>query len=323
MPPLRALSIGVLALLFAGFIAAHDAARSQAGRIIRIIISVPPGGAIDFLVRVLADHIGKTYGPTIIIESRPGAGSVIAAEAVARATPDGNTLLVNNNGVLINSILRKVNFDPVASFEPICYLVNSPQVIVVNSASPYQSFGDLIGAARAKPGEVSIASVGPNTTQHLAIGRLMRLASVNLTYVPFTGGAPAINALLGGHVTAVLQNYSEVSEQLKAGKLRALATPSTKRIEPLPDVPTVAESYKDFDAEVWFGLVAPAKTPPEAVSQLVDWFRKALVAPEVKSKLVLQALYPNPKCGGDFTVFLHHQIEDYTRVIRDLNIKGE
>lgn len=190
-----------------------------------MIISVPPGGAIDFLVRVLADQISKTHGPTFIVESRPGAGSVIAAEAAARATPDGNTLLINNNGVLINSILRKVNFDPVTSFEPICYLVNSPQLVVVNSASPYQTFAELISAAHAKPGEISIASVGPNTTQHLAIGRLLRVAGVNMTYVPYTGGAPALNALLGGHVTAVLQNYSEVSEQLHAGKLRALATP--------------------------------------------------------------------------------------------------
>ena len=140
--------------------------------------------------------------------------------------------------MMISSKIRKVNFDPLTSYEPICNLVSSPLVIVVNSDSPYRTFGDLFDAARAKPGELSLASVGPLTTQHIAIEKLKRLAKVDLTYVPFTGGAPAINALLGGHITAVLQNYSEAGEQLNAGKLRALATPSTKRIEPLPDLPT-------------------------------------------------------------------------------------
>ena len=201
---------------------------SQAARTIRIVISVPPGGTIDLLSRVLADQIGKTNGQTLIVESKPGGGGIIAAETVARATPDGNTLLVNTNGMVISAILRKVNYDPVASYEPICYLVRSPQVIVVNSASPYRTLSELIDAARAKPAELSIASVGPNTTQHIAIEQLKRLAGINLTYVPYTGGAPAINALLGGHVTAVFQNYSEIGEQLRSGKLRALATPSAQ-----------------------------------------------------------------------------------------------
>ena len=277
----------------------------------------------DLLSRVLADQIGKTTGQTLIVESKPGGGGIIAAETVARAAPDGNTLLVNTNGMVISAILRKVNYDPVASYEPICYLVRSPQVIVVNSASPYRTLGDLIDAARAKPAELSIASVGPNTTQHIAIEQLKRLAGINLTYVPYTGGAPAINALLGGHVTAVFQNYSEIGEQLRAGKLRALATPSARRIEPLPDLPTVAEfGYKDFDAEVWFGMVTTAKTPKETVSQLVDWFSAALQAPEVKARLDKQALYPNPVCGADFAAHIRRQSDEYARVIRELNIKG-
>ena len=323
MQPVRALLVGILALLCLGTAVSQQPAWSQAARTIKIVISVPPGGTIDFLVRILADQISKTNGQTIIIESKPGAGGIIAAETVARAAPDGNTLLVNTNGMVISSILRKVNFDPLTSYEPICYLVQSPQVIVVNSASPYRTFAEFIAAARAKPAELSIASVGPNTTQHIAIERLKRLAGINLTYVPYTGGAPAINALLGGHVTAVLQNYSEIGEQLRAGKLRALATPSAKRIEPLPDLPTVAESgYKDFAAEVWFGLVTTGKTPTETVSQLTGWFRTALQAPDVRAKLVTHALYPNPICGADFAAHIRRQAEEYRRVIGELNIKG-
>ena len=181
---------------------------------------------------------------------------------MARAAPDGNTLLINSNGQMISPVLRKVNFDPRTSFEPICFLVDSPQVLVVNSKSPYRTLAEFVEAARAKPGELSISTVGPNTTQHIAVERFKRAAGIDLTYVPFTGGAPAINALLGGHVTAVLQNFSEAGEQVHSGALRALATPSRERIPPLPDVPTIAEfGYKDFVADVWFGLVAPAKTP--------------------------------------------------------------
>jgi tripartite-type tricarboxylate transporter receptor subunit TctC len=317
-----ALMIGALAVLGLG--TGHHAASAQGARTIRVVVSVPTGGTIDTLVRILADHIGKVNGHTLIVESRPGAGGVIAAEAVARAAPDGNTLLINTNGMVINAILRKVNFDPLTSFEPICYLVSSPQVLVVNSASPYQTLGDLFAAARARPAELSLASVGPNTTQHIAIERLKRQAKINMTYVPFTGGAPAINALVGQHVTAALQNYHDVRGQLSAGTLRALATATARRIEPLPDLPTIAEQgYQDFDAEVWFGLVAPARTPTETVAQLVGWFSRALEAPEVKDKLAVQALYPSPRCGSAFAAHIRRQSDEFRRLIGELNLKGE
>jgi len=145
-----------------------------------------------------------------------------------------------------------------------------------------------------------------------------------LTYVPYPGGAPTVNALLGAHVTAAVLNWSEIGEQLTAGTVRALATMAPQRIEPLPSLPTVAESgYPDFETDVWFGLVAPAKTPRETIAQLIDWFRAALLAPEVKAKLFAQALYPNPKCGADFDAHIARQFDLYARLIRELNIKSE
>jgi tripartite-type tricarboxylate transporter receptor subunit TctC len=322
MRKLLALTIGALAL--AGLASAvPDPAWSQAGKTIHIILTVPPGGSIDLLFRVLTDKISTTKGQTFVIESRPGAGGVIAAEAVARATPDGTTLLSNNNGTIISSILRKVNYDPLTSFEPICYLVTTPQLVVVNSASPYRTLAELIDAAHAKPGELSIASVGPNTTQHIGIERLKKLAKANLTYVPFPGGAPTVNALLGAHVSSAVLNWSEVGEQITAGKARALATMALKHIEPLPDLPTVSESgYKDFETDVWFGVTAPAKTPKETVSQLIDWFKTAVTAPDVKAKLAAQALYANPICGDDFAAHLRRQSEQFTRLIGELNMKA-
>nr|HEV8011728.1 tripartite tricarboxylate transporter substrate binding protein [Bradyrhizobium sp.] len=190
-------ALSAVVLLGLASAAPDHGAWSQTGRTIRIVLGVPPGGSIDFLARLLADQISSTTGQTTIVESKPGAGGIIAAETVARAAPDGNTLLINNNGTLISAILRKVNYDPIASFEPICYLVTTPQLIVVNSASPYRTLADLLDAARLRPGELSIASVGPNTTQHIGIERLKRLAGANLTYVPYPGGATTINALLG------------------------------------------------------------------------------------------------------------------------------
>jgi tripartite-type tricarboxylate transporter receptor subunit TctC len=301
----------------------HDA-WSQAARTIKIVVPFPAGGSADILARLLGEQIGKTQGPTVVIENRPGGGASIAYEAVARAAPDGNTLVINGNSLVINPNLRKVNYDPLTSFEPVCYLLSSPQVIVVNSASPYRTLGDLIAAARAKPGTLSMAGVGPGATQHIGIELFKRVARADLIYVPYSGGAPAINALLGEHVTSVLQNYSEVVEQVKAGKLRALAVTTTKRIEPLPDVPTVAElGFKDYDVEVWFGVVAPAKTPKEAVTQLSGWFTAAMQAPDVKPKLLNLGLYPVGMCGADFGAHIRKQYDEYGRVIREANIKAE
>jgi tripartite-type tricarboxylate transporter receptor subunit TctC len=325
MRQLVAATLGALALLFGLAITplSHPA-WSQAGRTIRIVLTVPPGGSIDTMMRILADYISSTKGQSIVIESRPGGGGIIAAEAVARAAPDGTTLLSNNNGTIINAILRKVTYDPLSSFEPICYLVTTPQIIVVNSQTPYRTLAELLDAARAKPGELSIASVGPNTTQNIGIERLKRLANANLTYVPYPGGAGAVNAVIGAHVTAAVLNWSEIGEQIAAGKARPLATMALHRIEPLPDLPTVSESgFKDFETDVWFGLVAPAKTPKETVTQLIDWFREALSAPEVKAKLTAQALYPRPICGADFEAHMKRQAELFTQLIREFGIKSE
>jgi len=297
---------------------------SQAARTIRIVVPFPAGGSADILARLLGEQISKAQGPTVLVENRPGGGASIAYEAVARAAPDGNTLVINGNSLVINPNLRKVNYDPLTSFEPVCYLLSSPQVYVVNNASPYRTLADLMAAARAKPGELTLASVGPATTQHIGIEQFKHAANLNMPHIPYPGGAPAVNALLGSHVTAVFANYSEVVEQLKAGTLRALATASKTRIEPLPDVPTVAElGYTDYDVEVWFGVVAPAKTPKDVIAQLSGWFTAAMQAPDVKPKLLNLGLYPVGMCGADFAAHIRKQYDEYGGVIRAANIKAE
>jgi tripartite-type tricarboxylate transporter receptor subunit TctC len=303
---------------------ADHGAWSQTARTIRFVVPFPGGGGADLLTRVLAEQIGKAQGVATVIENRPGAASVIGTEAVSRAAPDGNTVLIVANSFIIHPNFKKLSYDPLTSFEPICLLANSPQVIVVNSASPYLTLADLIGAARAKPGELSHASVGPATTQHIAFELLKLLAKVNMIYVPFNGNGPALNALLGGHVTAVMANYAEAAENIGAGKLRALAVGSRGRIDSLPNVPTVAASgYTDYDVNVWYGLLAPAKTPKEAVAQLSQWCGAAMLASELKPKWAMQGLDPLGKPAADFAAHLRQQQEEYGRVIREANIKAE
>jgi tripartite-type tricarboxylate transporter receptor subunit TctC len=315
--------VAFIAITCAALVLGGPPAWSQA-RTIKVLVPFPPGGSADILARLLGDQVAKAQGVTILTENRPGAGATIAYEAAARAAPDGNTVVISANSLVINPVLRKVNYDPLTSFEPVCYLLSSPQVVVVNSASPYHTLGDLLAAARAKPGELTFASVGPATTQHIGIELIKHAANVNLTHIPYTGNAPAVNALLGAHVTAVFANYSEVVEQVNAGKLRALVVTSKKRIDPLPAVPTMDElGYKDFEVEVWFGMLAPAKTPKSEVAQLAGWFTAAMQVPDVKAKLVAIGLYPVGMCGDAYAAHIKKQFEEYGRVIKDANIKSE
>ena len=300
------------------------AAPAEMPQSIKIVVPLPPGGAGDILARQLAEQIGRMNGPSMIVENRPGAGSIIGSEVVVHAPPNGGTLLINAPYLLIGPQVRKLDYDPLTAFEPICYLVSSPGIIVVNASSPYRTLADLLDAARAKPGELTLASVGPATAQHIGFERLKRAAGINITYVPYGGGAPAINALLGNHLTAVFAEYAPLATHIKAGTLRALATTSRARIEPLPDLPTVAESgFKDFDVDLWWSVFAPAKTPKETVAQLAKLFTAAVQAPEVKAKLVAQGFSPVAMCGPNFAALLRKQYDDYGRVIREANIKGE
>ena len=318
------LQLAALSVVLAGAAALIEPAWPQAGRPIRIIIPFPPGGSADILARILGQQIGDTDNQTMIVENHPGAGASIAYELTARAAPDGNTIVVAANSVVINPLLRKTNYDPVTSYEPVCNLVTSPLVFVVNSASPYKTIGDLIAAAHAKPGTLTLAALGPATTQHIAVEQFKRATKAEMIFVPYSGGAPVVNALLGDQVTVGLVNYSEAVQQIKAGKLRAIATASSKRIKPQPDLPTVAESgYPGYESEVWLGVLAPAKTPEKSIAQLIAWFTAAMKTPAVEARLLPLGLYPAVVCGKDFGAFIKQKRDEYARIIHDANIKVE
>jgi len=291
---------------------------------IKMVIPVPAGGSLDLLARLLADQIGRTRQQAFVMEYRPGANAVIGTETVARAAPDGRTLLINAPApFVIMPHVQKLGYDPLAGFAPICNLVSFPEAIVVNSASPYRTLGDLLGAARAKPGALTLASIGPASLVQIAFEMLKRAAGIDMTFVPYAGTAPAVNALLGSHVTAYIGNYRDTAELIDAGKLRALATLSPRRIAPLPDVPTLIESGFMVEQEGWFGLFAPAATPPDTIARLADAFTAALQAPGVGERLAAQGLYPLRMCGADFAATIRRQYADYGRIIREANIKLE
>src|SRR6266513_5231725 len=300
--------------------AAAPGAWAQSGTI-KIVVPYTPGSGPDILSRLMAEQIGRAPEPTVVVENRPGGGTVIGTEAVERAGPDGHTVLLVANSFVINPPLKRASYDPTRSFEPVCYLAATPMVLVVLGSSPYHTLNDLIAAARAKPGELAFASGGPGSSLHVAIEVLKRATNINVTYVPYGGTAPAINALMGNHVAAVWADYPTVVSQLSSGALRGLVTTSRTRVEALPAVPTLTETgISNYEADIFYGVVAPAKTPPEVLTRLSAFFSSAVKAPDMPPKLAEQGLFPVGTCGAEFGAYLRRQGEEYSRIIREANI---
>jgi tripartite-type tricarboxylate transporter receptor subunit TctC len=297
---------------------------SQTGTKIRLILPFPPGGPADSMIRIVAEQIGAAGGPAMAVESHPGAGTEIGTELVSRAAPDGNTLAIVSNSFVVLPHLRKLNYDPLTDFAPVCELASFPPLVVVGSESPYHTLADLIDAARAKPGVLTFASLGPATASQMVFEILKREAKADMTFVPFPGYTLAIQALLGNQVTAALADLSSLQGQLQTGKLRALATTAGARIATLPDVPTAIElGYKTVAADFFGGVVAPSKTPKEKLTKLISWFSAAIEDPAVKGKFTALGFFPGGPCGAAFGAVLRKDYDEYGRIVREANIKLE
>ncbi len=293
-------------------------------RTIRFVVPLPPGGPNDTVARLTADEIGRETGVSMVIENKPGAGTVIGTEFVARAAPDGDTILIAAGSFVVNPHLKKLDYDPLTSFEPICYLAESPQMIVVPASSPFKTFGDFLAAAKAKPGELTIAANGPSTTQHVQIEALKHATGINVTFVPFSGDGPSMNAVLGEQVNAAGLDYATAQAQLQAGRLRPIVVGTAKRLPQLPDTPTFAEvGVKDTIWAGTFGIVAPAKTPRAKLAELEGWFTNALKAPDLREKFDHLGLIPQGQCGADYAAILKRQYDAFGRAIKDANFKTE
>jgi tripartite-type tricarboxylate transporter receptor subunit TctC len=303
-------------------IAEPAVAQSLAGKTIKIVVPYAAGGTGDVVARVLAQAITQKTGQTIVVEDRPGASSIVGSEFAARAAPDGTTILLVENPFILSPILFPGHYDPISSFEPLCYVAATPAVLAVSSKSDIHTLSDYLKLATSKPGAVSYGGTGPASIIHIAGELLKRDAKVDITYVPYPGSPPAMNATLAGTITAVMANYSDLKGQIEAGALRPIAVPAKKRAEALPNVPTLAESgFNNLDAAVWFGFVAPAKTPKETLTQLSQYISDAVKSEGVADRLKSQGMFINLFCGAEFGNFLFDQKHSYTEFAREFDIK--
>ncbi len=304
---IRNLLAGLVAMLVLAGAANHAAAQTYPNRAITLVIPFAPGGSTSIVGRVIADKISETLGEKVIIENRPGAGGTVGTKAVAKSEPDGYTLLLGDTGQLaINrSLYRRIPYDALKDFSPVGYVARFPFLLVATPGFPANSVRELIALAKQSPATVTFASTGVGTPQHLGGQLLMQMAGIQLTHVPYRGGAPALVALLAGEVQIGFVGVPPTLQHLKSGKLRALGISTATRSAVLPDVPPIAEAgLPGYDTAVWFGLVAPAGTPPAVVQKLSSALRSALQDPQIAQKLREQGLEPAPGTPAELASFM-------------------
>jgi tripartite-type tricarboxylate transporter receptor subunit TctC len=308
-------------------LSAGDTASAQSpypSRPVHIFVPYAAGGAVDILARTLGDAVSRQWGQGVVIENRPGAGGVIASQALATSPPDGYTLIVVASGHPTNSFLyAKLPYDTFRDFTPISLLASSPNILLVKADSPFKTVGDLIAQARAKPGSLSFGNAGTGTSTHLAGELLKNLAGIDISAISYKGGAPAINDLLGGQIAMSFNNGPESVGQLEAGTLRALAVTTATRAPFLPNVPSMSETVPGYDTEVWWGLLGPAGLPPEIVSKLSQDFVAALNTEAVKERLNKLGALPIGSSPQQFDAKIHADYEKWGPIIKAAGIKAE
>ncbi len=277
---------------------------------VHIFVPYAAGGAVDILTRTLGDVVSRQWGQSVVVENRPGAGGVLASQALVTSPPDGYTLIVVASGHPTNPFLYpKLPYDTFKDFTPISLLASSPNILLVRADSPFKSLGDVIAQARSKPGSLSFGHAGNGTSTHLAGELLKNLAKIDISGIPYKGGAPAINDLLGG--------------QIEAGTVRALAVTTASRAPFLPDVPSMAETVPGYDTEVWWGLLGPAGMPPDLVAKLSHDFVAALNTDPVKQRLAKLGASPIGSSPEQFDAKVRADYKKWGPIIEAAGIKVE
>ncbi|MEJ8814890.1 tripartite tricarboxylate transporter substrate binding protein [Variovorax ureilyticus] len=295
-------------------------------RPIHLIVPFTPGGSSDVLGRAIGTELGLAWKQPVVIENVPGAGGSLGAERVAKAPADGYTLLMGHIGTLaINpSLYPKLNYQPLQSFAPVAWVARVPNVLVVHASVPARSLGELIALAKAKPGQLAYGSGGNGSAAHITMEYLKLQTGASFLHIPYRGTAPAVQDLLAGQVQVLFTGAPALLPHIKAGKLRALAVSSPKRIALLPDVPTVAESgvpgTKGFEADQWYGIVAPAGTPADVVAALNRQINQSLNSAEVKSRLAAEGAEPTPASPEVFGKLIATELKRWEPVIRNAHV---
>ena len=312
--------LAALALL--GNVAVVPAQDAYPNRPIKLLIAFPVGGLLDTVSRVVGEKMSTILGQQIVIEARPGAGGTLATAAVARAEPDGYTLMmINDNHALNPSVFKNIPYDSVKDFAPIGFVGSAPLVLVVNSGLPAQSVKELVELAKKQP--VTYGSVGVGSASHLAGEMFASAAGVKMQHVPYRGGAPALNDLIAGHLNTMQLSAVIGLPQIEAGKLRPLGVAATSRLEVLPNVPTLAETGYAMEAAYWFGLVAPAGTPAPIVARLEKTLADVLAMPEVKKRLSDMGAVVTPLPSRQFGDYIRSEMTKWADVIAKNNVKFE
>jgi tripartite-type tricarboxylate transporter receptor subunit TctC len=312
----------VLALLAACALSAHA---QYPNKPVQVIISFTPASATDIVGRIVTAKLAEYWGQPVVPENRSGAGGSIGSAAVAKAAPDGYTLLINSNAHSVNpAIYAKLPYDTTKDFVDIVPLAMQPNVLVVNANAPYKSLMDLVSAAKAKPGAINWGHAGVGSGTHLNTEKLIAAASINVTQIPFKGTPEVVQAIFAGSVDCYWVPISAGLWHIRNGKLRPLAVSSAKRNPTLPDVPTTGEAgVKGADAPLWFGVWGPAGTPADIVTKINSDVRRALADPGVKERLFTLGNDPMDMAPQEFARFVRAEIEDYQRVVRAAGIKPQ
>jgi tripartite-type tricarboxylate transporter receptor subunit TctC len=291
---------------------------------VHIFVPYVAGGAVDILARTLGDVVSRQWGQTVVVENRPGAGGVIASQALVQTPPDGYTLIVVASGHATNPFLYpKIPYDTFRDFTPISLLASSPNILLVRADSPFKSVSDVIAQAKAKPGSLSFAHAGTGTSTHLAGELLKAMAKLDIEAIPYKGGAPAINDLLGGQIPLSFNNGPESVGQIQAGTVRALAVTTATRAPFLPDVPSMGETVPGYDTEVWWGLLGPAGMPRDLVEKIFRDFVAALKTDAVKERLAKLGASPIGSTPQAFDAKIHADYDKWGPIIQAAGIKAE
>ncbi|MFO1395559.1 MAG: tripartite tricarboxylate transporter substrate binding protein [Burkholderiales bacterium] len=304
---------------------ARAADRTWPLRPVRIVVPFTPGGSTDILGREIAHKLSEALGQPFVVDNKPGAGGSIGAAAVASAPPDGYTLLMGHIGTLaVNPTLYKsLPYDPRTAFAPVALVAIVPNVLVVNPAVPARTVQELVALAKAKPGGLRYASGGNGSAAHIAMEYFKLRTGTNIEHIPYKGTAPAVNDVLGGQVEVIMTGVPAVQQQVKAGKLRAIAVSSMKRVPSLPDVPTIASVYPDFEAVQWYGVVAPAKTPPAVIAVLNEEINRALATPALQARLDAEGAEAAPGTPDAFGTMIATEIARWKPVIEQAKMQPE
>ena len=292
---------------------------------VHLLVPFPPGGAVDIVARTLADELGKRWPTNIIIDNRPGAGGTIAADAAAKAPADGHTLIIVASGhAIVPFLYPKLPYDVFADFTPITLLGNSPNLALVRADSPLKTLADLIASARARPGQLSYGHAGNGTSPHLA-GELLKVtAKIDITAVPYKGGAPALNDLLGGHIPLSFNNVPESIAMIRSGSLRPLAVTTAKRTPILPDVPTFEEAgIKGYDTGVWWALLAPAGLPGDVKAKIYRDAADAMKSPAVRERFQTLGAVPVGSTPEEIAALIRADYEKWGPIIKAAGVVAE